>query len=360
MYPTCTRVHLRILRSSRPSPPSSNGSSRSSIVASGDLTHRGRREQHERAARFLRSLGPPVLTVPGNHDMPYTFPARFTQTFVEFERQWETTEQTHSSPLAPRRRPQLGAAVPAPERRPPRGPAAPRQGAARGGARGRVPRRRPPPPHGGCAVARVAQAAGRAPEPRVARARRLGRRPHPRRAHPPGGGERAPRVRGRERRRARGGDLDRARPRPAAAEPARRGARPARLRGRRARRSPCTRTSGGATTGASPRNGCSRAGSAPSPSSRARPSPRCPSPAGVPADERDEDHGDDDADDEREPTARDGGRDDHRDDADRDGQEPAHRIAPGMNEPAERADECSNEDEPYPVHVPVLSRVFRR
>jgi 3',5'-cyclic AMP phosphodiesterase CpdA len=69
------------------------------IVASGDLTHRGRRDQHERAARFLRSLGPPVLTVPGNHDMPYTFPARFTRTFVEFERQWETTEQTHSSPL---------------------------------------------------------------------------------------------------------------------------------------------------------------------------------------------------------------------------------------------------------------------
>lgn len=68
------------------------------IVASGDLTHRGRRDQHERAARFLRSLGPPVLAVPGNHDMPYTFPARFTRTFAEFERQWETTEPTHSSP----------------------------------------------------------------------------------------------------------------------------------------------------------------------------------------------------------------------------------------------------------------------
>ena len=68
------------------------------IVASGDLTHRGRREQHERAAHFLRSLGPPVLAIPGNHDMPYTFPARFTRTFVEFERQWETTEPTYSSP----------------------------------------------------------------------------------------------------------------------------------------------------------------------------------------------------------------------------------------------------------------------
>jgi 3',5'-cyclic AMP phosphodiesterase CpdA len=67
------------------------------IVASGDLTHRGRRDQHERAARFLRSLGAPVLAIPGNHDMPYTFPARFTRTFAEFERQWETAEPTHSS-----------------------------------------------------------------------------------------------------------------------------------------------------------------------------------------------------------------------------------------------------------------------
>ena len=68
------------------------------IVASGDLTHRGRREQHEEAARFLRSLGAPVLAIPGNHDMPYTFPARFTRTFAEFERQWETSEPVHSSP----------------------------------------------------------------------------------------------------------------------------------------------------------------------------------------------------------------------------------------------------------------------
>jgi 3',5'-cyclic AMP phosphodiesterase CpdA len=68
------------------------------IVASGDLTNRGRREQHERAHRFLMSLGPPVLTVPGNHDMPYTFPARFTRPWAEFDRVWQTTEQTHASP----------------------------------------------------------------------------------------------------------------------------------------------------------------------------------------------------------------------------------------------------------------------
>jgi 3',5'-cyclic AMP phosphodiesterase CpdA len=67
------------------------------VVASGDLTHRGRAEQHVAAAAFLRSLGPPVLAIPGNHDIPYTFPARFTRTFAEFERLWETTEPVFSS-----------------------------------------------------------------------------------------------------------------------------------------------------------------------------------------------------------------------------------------------------------------------
>ena len=68
------------------------------VVASGDLTHRGRPEQHAAAASFLRSLGPPVLAIPGNHDIPYTFPARFTRTFAEFERHWQTTEPVHASP----------------------------------------------------------------------------------------------------------------------------------------------------------------------------------------------------------------------------------------------------------------------
>ena len=68
------------------------------IVASGDLTHRGLREQHERAHRFLTSFGLPVLTVPGNHDMPYSFPKRFTDTYGEFTRLWGDVEQTHSSP----------------------------------------------------------------------------------------------------------------------------------------------------------------------------------------------------------------------------------------------------------------------
>ena len=67
------------------------------VIASGDLSHRGRADQLAHAARFLRSLGPPVLAVPGNHDIPYTFPARFTRAFRGFEQEWETTEPTYTS-----------------------------------------------------------------------------------------------------------------------------------------------------------------------------------------------------------------------------------------------------------------------
>ena len=67
------------------------------VVASGDLTHRGVRAQHERAAAFLRGLELPLLVIPGNHDIPYTFPKRFTHPWAEFERQWETTEPVHRS-----------------------------------------------------------------------------------------------------------------------------------------------------------------------------------------------------------------------------------------------------------------------
>ena len=67
------------------------------IVASGDLTHRGRPDQHDRAAGFLRGLDRPVLAIPGNHDIPYTPLARFTRTWAEFERHWETTEPVYRS-----------------------------------------------------------------------------------------------------------------------------------------------------------------------------------------------------------------------------------------------------------------------
>ncbi len=67
------------------------------VLASGDLTHRGLRTQHDRVAEFLRGLGLPVLSIPGNHDIPYTFPKRFTRPWAEFERLWETTEPVYRS-----------------------------------------------------------------------------------------------------------------------------------------------------------------------------------------------------------------------------------------------------------------------
>jgi 3',5'-cyclic AMP phosphodiesterase CpdA len=67
------------------------------IVASGDLTHRARPEQHERAAAFLKRLDRPLLVIPGNHDIPWAFPARFTRPFREFERHWQTTEPVHQT-----------------------------------------------------------------------------------------------------------------------------------------------------------------------------------------------------------------------------------------------------------------------
>jgi 3',5'-cyclic AMP phosphodiesterase CpdA len=64
------------------------------VVASGDLAHRGTREQLVAATGFLRGLGRPVLAVPGNHDIPYTF-ARVTRPWAEFVRLWETTQPVH-------------------------------------------------------------------------------------------------------------------------------------------------------------------------------------------------------------------------------------------------------------------------
>ena len=68
------------------------------VLATGDLTHRGRRAEHEAAARFLRSLGPPLVVVPGNHDIPSLPPARFAETWKAFEREWETTEPVYAGP----------------------------------------------------------------------------------------------------------------------------------------------------------------------------------------------------------------------------------------------------------------------
>src|SRR3954454_25307237 len=62
------------------------------VIASGDLTHRGLRDQHERVAGFLRRLRRDVLAVPGNHGLPSWSPARFRSPWREFERECEATE----------------------------------------------------------------------------------------------------------------------------------------------------------------------------------------------------------------------------------------------------------------------------
>jgi 3',5'-cyclic AMP phosphodiesterase CpdA len=67
------------------------------VVATGDLTHRNTREQHERAADLLRSLERPLLVIPGNHDIPPWPPWRFTSTFAEFLRQWPELEPVYDS-----------------------------------------------------------------------------------------------------------------------------------------------------------------------------------------------------------------------------------------------------------------------
>jgi len=63
------------------------------VVATGDLTHRGRPSQFARGAEFLRSLGPPVVAIPGNHDIPMLPPARWLRPFAQFETTWGETER---------------------------------------------------------------------------------------------------------------------------------------------------------------------------------------------------------------------------------------------------------------------------
>ncbi|MGH3007555.1 MAG: metallophosphoesterase family protein [Gaiellaceae bacterium] len=67
------------------------------VVASGDLTHRNRPEEHERAAALLNSLGRPLLVIPGNHDIPRWPPWRFTHTFAEFQHRWPELEPVYRS-----------------------------------------------------------------------------------------------------------------------------------------------------------------------------------------------------------------------------------------------------------------------
>lgn len=56
-------------------------------VISGDLTQRARRGQFEAARDFVRRLPPPVLAVPGNHDVPlYDVASRFLRPLDRYRR----------------------------------------------------------------------------------------------------------------------------------------------------------------------------------------------------------------------------------------------------------------------------------
>jgi 3',5'-cyclic AMP phosphodiesterase CpdA len=67
------------------------------VLATGDLAHRGKRSQLERAAELLGAVGPTVVAVPGNHDIPYTFPGRFTRTYSEWESVFGRTDPVYES-----------------------------------------------------------------------------------------------------------------------------------------------------------------------------------------------------------------------------------------------------------------------
>lgn len=67
------------------------------VVATGDLAHRGRRDELARAAERLSVLGLPVLAVPGNHDLPYTPLARFTRTYGAWDAVFGSSEPVYSS-----------------------------------------------------------------------------------------------------------------------------------------------------------------------------------------------------------------------------------------------------------------------
>ncbi len=55
------------------------------LVVSGDLTHRGFKDQYRQAKQFLNRLPFPKIIVPGNHDLPYyNLPARFLDPLRNF------------------------------------------------------------------------------------------------------------------------------------------------------------------------------------------------------------------------------------------------------------------------------------
>jgi 3',5'-cyclic AMP phosphodiesterase CpdA len=70
------------------------------VVASGDLSNRGRTTELARAKALLDRLPAPTLAVPGNHDIPYTLPARVTRPWERFVEVFGTTDPVLRTPHA--------------------------------------------------------------------------------------------------------------------------------------------------------------------------------------------------------------------------------------------------------------------
>lgn len=63
------------------------GQSLDLIVMTGDWTQRARRAEYLEAERFIESLRVPILSVPGNHDIPlYDFFTRWLRPWVRYDR----------------------------------------------------------------------------------------------------------------------------------------------------------------------------------------------------------------------------------------------------------------------------------
>jgi 3',5'-cyclic AMP phosphodiesterase CpdA len=66
------------------------------VLVSGDLTKRARIEEFAAAFGFLRALGPPLLVVPGNHDIPH---ADLIARFLSPRDRWDAATE-EAMPLA--------------------------------------------------------------------------------------------------------------------------------------------------------------------------------------------------------------------------------------------------------------------
>jgi 3',5'-cyclic AMP phosphodiesterase CpdA len=70
------------------------------VIVSGDLSNRCRPAELEEAKAVLDRLQVPTLSVPGNHDIPYTLPARITSPWEPFEAVFGTTDPILRTPNA--------------------------------------------------------------------------------------------------------------------------------------------------------------------------------------------------------------------------------------------------------------------